>query len=219
MTTNALVSLILSYTDNVPQSDADYATRRARVLQLLQEVGEEVWNFTDLWAFSYKRDTAFSLTASAAEVDLPSDFLEIGRHGSLYENSGDHTWLEVGLQELSDIRDGSTVTTPKVFCIYGYNTATDRRRIQVLPAGSTRTMTLIYRFLFPTLVDDATSAPIPSQYHNTVLLAGVIAKTRETKNELRDWRARYEEGLARMQARELPGKSAVHKMPRAVNNW
>lgn len=222
MDTEALINTVLNYTDNVSSSDADYSARRTRILQTAQEVCEEVWNFTE-WPFTYKRNTAYSLTASVDEVDLPSDFLELGRHGGLWENAGDHRWLEVGYQELSDLRDGSTLTVPRVFCIYGMNDSTMARRIQILSSGSTRTMTLIYRFLFPTLVDVSDPASellqIPVQYHQTVVLAGVVARTREAKNELRDWDARYRNGLAYMTAREIPTKSRASKVPRAINNW
>jgi hypothetical protein len=216
-----LIDTVLAYSDDLPPSDGNNTPRRARVLQYLQEVCEDVWNYHE-WLFTYKRTTAFSLTASATAIDLPSDFLEIGRHGGLWENAGDHHWTEVGPQELSAVREGSTLTTPRIYSIFGINGTSGLKTIQVISSGSTRTMTLVYRFLFPTLTDETDDAGlknVPLQYHNSVLLAGVTAKTRESSNDARDWQSKYIRGLGYMVARELPGKSAVAKVPRAINNW
>lgn len=223
MTTKTLIDAVLAYTDNVAPSDADYTARRGRILQLAQEVAEEVWNYRE-WPFSYKRGT-MTVTALAVETAMPTDFMELGRHGGVFDENTKQAYEEIPFQELQLIREGSGASMPsQVFSLFGTvaSSGTQYKAIQTLSVASARTLRVIYRYLFPTLVDETNSgllSYLPSQYHNTVLLAGIMWRSRKAKNESKDWESAYRRGLAQMVARELPQKTAVQRIPRAVNNW
>lgn len=223
MDAKTLLDTALSYTDNVNPSDGDYAARRLRLLQVSQEVCEEVWNYRE-WPFSYKRDT-MSVTGSAVEAAMPTDFMELGRYGGVFDSTTKLPYDEIPYQELQMLRDGSNTTWPEqVFSIFGTTAgvSSQLKAMQVLPVANARTLRIIYRFVFPTLTDVASDPEltyIPSQYHNTVILAGVAWRSRKAKNEAKDWESAYRRGLAQMVARELDGKTRVSRMPRAVNNW
>ncbi len=58
---------------------------------------------------------------------------------------------------------------------------------------------------------------IPSQYHHTVILPGVIARTRRSKGDTRNWEADYRDGLKRMIAQERQRKSTIQQVPRAIS--
>jgi len=221
--TSTLIDAVIAYSDNVSASDGDNAGRRLRILQLAQEVGEEVWNFRE-WPFSYKRGT-LAIAASAVETAMPTDFMELGRHGGIFDNNTKLPYDEIPFQELQMLREGSNTTFPEqIYSIFGSTSSgsLQYKAIQTLAVASSRTLRLIYRYLFPTLVDQTNTGElsyVPSQYHNTVLLAGIQWRSRKSKNEAKDWESAYRRGLAQMVARELPQKTMVQRFPRAVNNW
>lgn len=218
-----LIDAVLAYTDDVAPSDADYSARRLRILQISQEVCEEVWNYRE-WPFSYKRGT-MTIAASAVETAMPTDFLELGRNGGIFDNNTKLPYDEIPFQELQLLREGSNMNSPEqVYSLFGSvaDNGVQYKAIQTLLVPSTRTLRIIYRYLFPTLVDTSNQPElsyIPKQYHNTVVLAGVAWRSRKSKNEAKDWESAYRRGLAQMVARELPGKSMVSRVPRAINNW
>lgn len=71
--------------------------------------------------------------------------------------------------------------------------------------------------VFTTLTASNVLNQIPSQYHHTVLLPGVISRTRRSKGDTRNWEKDYREGLAKMIAQERQRKSTLQRMPRAIS--
>lgn len=225
MTSSALLDLILSYTDNISATDADNATRRLRVLQALQEIYEEVWNFRE-WRFKLTSGT-ITVLATTSSIAFPSDFLDMGSEGAVYSNTG-IKMVEKPAQELLEWRQlgigtGSPVDT---YAIFNFDATSGLPLFQIPNTVTSNTaFTVWYNRTAPTLADSTTPATsklhfIPAQYHNTVLLPGVVAKIRKQKGDTRDWAAQYSQGLAYMTLRERPRKTAVQQLPRAtVGSW
>lgn len=225
MTAAALLDLVLSYTDNISATDADNAVRRTRVLQALQEIYEEVWNFRE-WRFKLTSGTVTVLN-NTSSIAMPSDFLDMGSEGAVYSAAG-IKMVEQPAQRLLEWRQlgigtGSPVDT---FAIFNFD-ATSGLPLFQLPntvSGNTA-FTVWYNRVAPTLADSVTAATsklhfIPAQYHNTVLLPGVVAKIRKQKGDTRDWAGQYAAGLTSMALRERPRKTAVQQLPRAiVGSW
>lgn len=225
MTAAALLDLILSYTDNTSATDADNAVRRTRVLQALQEIYEEVWNFRE-WRFKLTSGT-ITVLASTSAIAMPSDFLDMGSEGAIY-GPDSRKLREIPAQELLEWRTfGIGRGSPSdCFSIFNFDATSGLPLFQIpnVVNGNTA-FTVWYNRVAPTVADSATAATsklhfIPVQYHNTVLLPGVVAKIRKQKGDTRDWAAQYQSGLAYMVLRERPRKTAVQQMPRAiVGSW
>lgn len=66
------------------------------------------------------------------------------------------------------------------------------------------------------LVEVSTLLYVPSTYHFTVLLPGVISKARRVKGDTRDWLGDFNSGLAYMVNREIQRRSAVKRLPKAL---
>lgn len=224
MTSSALIDLIINYTDNVSASDADNATRRLRVLQALQEIFDQVWNFRE-WRFRLTNATV-TVLANGNNVVVPSDFQDFGEHGAVYDSAG-RRLVEVTPQQLLEYREtgigaGAVVNS---YALFDFDSTTGLPLFQVPNSvGSANTnFKFWYNKTSPTLGDSTTPSTsklhfIPAQYHNTVLLAGVIAKIRKVKGDTRDWASEFQQGLAYMTLRERPRKPTVHQVPKAIPN-
>lgn len=225
MTSSALIDLVLSYVDNISATDADNSTRRGRILQALQEVFEEVWNYRE-WKFKLTTATA-TVTSGNSSVVVPSDFLELGSSGAIY--SPDHKrMVERAPQELLEWRELGLGTGSPVdsFAFFDFDSSTGRVMLQILNAvSSSQIYKLWYNRLAPTLGDSTTPSvsllhTIPAQYHSSVLLPGVTARIKKQKGDTRDWANQYQQGLAYMVLRERHHKSSVQQLPRAtVGSW
>lgn len=224
MTTSALIDLVLSYVDNISATDADNATRRARILQAAQEIFDEVWNFRE-WEFKITNSTV-TVLASGNNVVTPSDFQDFGEHGAVYDSTG-RKLKEITPQQLLKYRELATGTgsVPDAYSLFDYDSTTGRRMFQITNTVSGATnFKLWYSRNPPTLVDSTSNSNnlffVPVQYHSTVMLPGVAWKTRRVKGDTRDWYADYQRGLGFMTLRERPRKDQAQQLARAViGSW
>lgn len=216
METDDLIDNVLAYTDNVSAIDGDNATRRLRYLLYTQQVVDEVWNQRD-WAFKYKRGT---LAVSASGTDLPADFQEFGNQGGVYDANG-RMLHEISPQEANVVNEsGISSSVPDSFMVIGQNAGAKQIRLSAPPGGSV-TLTLWYIKTSPVLTDgsDGGLLEIPVAYHHTVLLPGVVARSRKNKGDSRDWFVDYQRGLAYMVARERSLRTTTQRLPLATGNW
>jgi hypothetical protein len=216
MTSSALIDAVLSFTDNVDSTDADYTNRRARILRAAQEIVDEVWNYRN-WGFAQRN--ASVAVDSTSIGPLPADFMDIGDFGGVY--LANDLLEQVHPQELLRLR-ARAQADQGIYSIFGeYTSGANKGLKQIhLPKVSSATLDIWYQSVSPTLIDqtDATNnlPLVPVQYHSTVVLAGVVYKTRKSKGEISDWYKRYQDGLAYMWTREKPRKGTVQRMPRSI---
>lgn len=220
MTTSALIDLILNYTDNTVSSDTDNTARRARLLQYAQEVFEEVWYWRQ-WPFRARSGTV-AVTATNNAGDLPADFADFGDKGGIY--SGTIELEEISEEEMvAERQSGSLAFGPYICAVFGFNTTTLRKQLQVLTQPANITYTINYLAVAPTLVDATNNTNkldnMPDQYHQTVILPGVAAKARVSIGDGRDFKDDYLRGLSNMVGRERPRKTVVRRMPLARGMW
>lgn len=220
MTTSALIDIIINYVDNSSSADNDNSVRRTRILQYAQEVFDEVWYFRG-WPFKSRSGTV-TVTAGNNAGDLPADFGEFGDKGGVYD--GTSALVEISeAQLIAERQSGNRQLGPYIFAVFGYNTATNRKQLQVLTQGANVTYTINYLALAPTLVDATDSTNkldnIPAQHHQSVLVPGVAAKAKVSIGDSRDFRSQYLAGIARMTAVERPRKTVTRRAPLARGMW
>ncbi len=209
MTVADIIDRVMAYTDEVNPLDADAAGRRARILQLLQEVYDEVW-MTREWGFSYATDT---VTLNNGEGTLPEDFLELGVQGGVYSPSTRSILTEDFYQSIQEERLIMELRGPATkFMIQNPGVVTNS-------LDSNEVLTFFYRINPTILTDGGNLDPIPVGYHNTVLMNGTMARSRKSKGDMRDWESKYQLGLGRMVAVERSKKVSKQRLPLQVNNW
>lgn len=211
-----LIDIVLAYTDNTDPIDADNSIRRARLLQYLQETVDMVW-FYRPWSFTYTSGSVTVLN-NTSSIDLPADFNQFTKNGQV--NLDDGTFLlEIPEHQMLELRanqsSGVSVRIEE-FSLFGFNTTTNRRLIQVVTVGANTDLNIYYKKKPPTITDANSSSglpQIPDEYHNLVLVPGVAAKTRKSKGDSRDFKGEFMEGLAYMCAAERPLQRQVQRMP------
>lgn len=223
-TTSGLIDAVLAYTEDISATDNDNATRRARLLQYMQEVVDEVWNFKE-WAFKTVGATTVTIAASASSADLPADFQELGQMGGVWDSQGARM-QEISINELEEFKLNGASNLPygNVFAIYGFNTTSSKLKLQVPVQSQAITCSVSYQKVPPTLSDTTGTTTnglnsIPVSYHNTVILAGTVAKAKASTGDARDWESKYRNGLAYMVARERNKKTAVTRIPYHSRMW
>lgn len=203
--------------DSVSSSDADNTARRARWLQYLQEAVDEIWIKED-WNFSYKTGTV-SISAASDSGDLPSDFMEFGSKGGIWDNNTLKPMPEVRpVEAYGGVVEGLAGDNELVVSEYGNNTSTAVKTLRLMGnAGSSMTLKILYRKIAPTITDASGNGSslwqIPSQYHNTVLMPLVVSKIRKSHGDSREYMDRYLENYGRMVARERSRKTTTQYMP------
>lgn len=216
-----LIAVVLNYTDNTDALDADNAIRRLRILQYIQEVVDFVWAYR-LWGFSYT-SSSVTVLSNTSSIDLPANFHQFTKNGQV--NLSDGTFLlEIPEHQMLEIRatqNSGVSTRVEEFSLFGFNTTSGRRLIQTVTVGAATVLNIYYKRVPPTITDATSSsglAQVPVEYHNTVLLPGVIAKTRKSKGDSRDFKSDFMEGLAYMGAAERPLQRAVQRVPMALTD-
>jgi len=206
-----MINDVLKYAYNMRVEDAD-SVRRGRVLNYLQDTYDILW-FMREWTFSFKEAP---ITLVAGVGTLPTDFLEIGSMGGLYDSNGVKLEEVVFPQLKSRLIKGDQESPPGEFAIFS-NSSTGALEIRTL--GSAETLHLHYRRISDTLVDDGITVPImPGQYHTTVLIPGAIVSVGESLGDPRsDFQKTYEVGLRNMITVSRPRKTSIQKMPRFVS--
>lgn len=223
MDTAALIDRIINFTDNTDSTDADNATRRSRILQYCQEIFDYVWYYRP-WIFKY-RTASITVNGTTGIADVPADFNGLGPEGKLYDvGTGRQLWEEPYYKLMEKIRLGlQSGNPPELFAVGGMNTTTFARTIQLIPPGSAMSLTMDYEAKSPTLADTSTASNlelIPVDYHFSVLLPGVHARTAQSQGDVRDWAGQFKQGLIYMVNREMPHQSKVRQMPRhSVGLW
>jgi len=210
-------SKILLYTDNTLATDAGTAKRRVKILEWMQEIFDEVWNWAD-WDWTYKAGSI--IVPTAGYVALPSDFVRFGSKGRAYDSNG-RPLDEVNPQQILEQHLSSgQVSTIREFAVYIADDGV--MRLYTPKPGSALTLTIYYKFKPPTLVDinHATSSNlqhIPSEYHYSVILAGLKERAARSKGDARagaDWATLYRQGLSAMVKQAQPKRSTTQVLPK-----
>lgn len=211
MTVSALIDIVMNFTEDINPTDSDYTNRRARILQLLQEVYDEVW-LTREWDFSFTENI---VVLTAGVTTLPEDFMEFGLQGGVYNMATRSPLREVFYQDINEARQAQQGGVATEFMISG-----PLRELATNSVDSTESLYVWYRYNPAILVDEDTAiATIPLAYHNVVLVNGVISRTRQSKGDARDWETRFQKGLALMIKNQKPGKTSTQRLPLQVRNW
>jgi len=215
MTADEIIDAVAAYVYDVNEDDPDNVERRARLLQYLQEVYDEVWLFRE-WAFTYRTATT-TITGTNGTADLPADYLELGVQGKIFDQDGrellEDTYPDIRQAQLR----GHIENPPCRFAIFSLDT--DGNKILTPLTGTNYTIDLLYRCLPETLADDVSpTVKIPASHHNTVLVMGTAAKAARSVGDPRpDWESAYRAGLQRMIIVERSRKTSIQRLPRAIS--
>lgn len=149
MTTVELLDRTIRYALSITLDDADTTERRARVLQMAQEVYEDVWYYR-LWKFR-KTHATVSIDSTGLGL-LPIDFLELGKEGRVYSESGAEI-EETQWNVVSSAREQQVSSPePGIFALAGLEYSTDKLQLQ-LPTASTQNVVVYYERKPLVLVD------------------------------------------------------------------
>lgn len=223
MNTKTLIDAVLNYTDNIGATDADNATRRARILQYAQEVFDYVWLYAD-WHWAYRDDAGEALDADGF-MPAPADFSRFGGKGGLFRVSDGRKCTEgYDMAEFARMYNTGYRDNLERFCRWGQDPTTGGQRFRFFSTGGLNLIDSLYLAVPPTLVDidDTTTNNlffIPEQYHSTVLLPGVVAKTRTSKGDMRDFDKEFLKGLALMHAKEVVNQTGAQVLPLTRGMW
>src|SRR5574341_1868285 len=126
MTTGALISAIIDHYDHVSSGDSDNTTRRAMILQYVQEIFDEVWLHRE-WMFKHTSDT-ITILSGTSFIALPTTFQDMGEKGRVYEVSSGKRYHEIPYPDMLDLvysRPGGV--KEQVFAIGDSNQATGQK--------------------------------------------------------------------------------------------
>ena len=221
MDTATLIDNVIDGYDHVSSTDSDNTAREAKILLYAQEVVDEVWYFRE-WDFRYRSGTV-TFAAGDYESDLPANFHEFGSQGLVIVQS---TGAKLVADTSANIFEQSytDTTTFPTYSVWGQNSTTGRKLLQI-SSSAAMTLDVFYLATSPTLSncagDDGQLQFIPTAYHQTVILPGVVYKVKHQQEgeDQRDWYNRYQQGLNRMVAMERAGKTRVQRLPLAVDMW
>jgi hypothetical protein len=215
--TDTLIDTVLEKYMGVSASDSNATAKRARILQNAQEALDEIWIFAD-WLFSYKTGTV-SFTAASDSGDLPADFMEFGEVGGIMNNDTDTQFGEVRpIDAYFGVIRGLAGEEEEVVSPYGLNTSTGRRTLRLRGnASANTTITILYRFTAPTLVDTTSTTSnlwqLPSSYHSTVLLPKLLKKLDIAHGDINRTEEDYKFNLQQMLRRERARKTVPQRLP------
>ena len=188
MTGKALIDNAIAFYDNVDPDDFDNAGRRARLVRYAQQVYNYIWNFRE-WSWTYEEDTT-TIDPPDAVTDLPDDFMEWGKNGSLFDTDRHIRLSEVSKLVLErrfrEFTNGS-INMP-IFSVWA-------NQIHIPYAVTdTLNLTLFYRFI-PDVIDDTDDTnelTIPDRYMTTVVQPGLVSLTQLSKEDARDdWKGLF----------------------------
>lgn len=219
MTVTEIISQVLSYTDNISPTDADYATRRTRLLNYLREVLADVW-YTREWPFACT-SAQLTVASSTGYANLPTDFLKLGEYGSVLleaDQTGDP--LEhVPEYRIRNIRRTNLKTnTPAIFSIFGLDPTTFAKRIQFPNNDLAFDVIVEYVKDAPT-IDESTNntaiSQLPVQYHQRLLIPGLQARTLQSKGDAawNTYQGRFEEARNEMRVNERRRQGTMWQLP------
>lgn len=216
MNVDEAVDQLIRYQDNVHPSDGGYGNRITRTLLRLQQAYDEIEIFRE-WSWRIKTDTG-TVTAPATSVTVPTDYASLGRSGKFFlRAAAPDIWTplsQAAPEEVADYIDqqSSGEALPEIFAIY-------TGAVNFPYAGSNLLYKLRYLKAPKTLVYGlpADTFEIPAAYHNTVILAGAIARMQQGKGDAReDWKGQFRQGLSEMVSRERDPESEARQLPESV---
>lgn len=163
MNTVDLLDRTIKYALSLTNEDEDTTERRRRILQIAQEVVEDIWYYR-LWRF--RKTSAAVQVGNTGFGALPTDFLELGKEGGVYDSSGTEL-TEVHWNILAGLRQQSTSNDTNVYAITDLDYTTGTPNLQIPTIGSLPTFTVYYErkapLLFemdrPTAVEGAAGLP------------------------------------------------------------
>jgi hypothetical protein len=219
VTVSEIIDQVLAYTDNTNPSDADNADRRTRLLFYLREILADVW-YNREWPFARRR-VVLTVGAGDAYATAPIDFLALGEYGTVLldePNSGDP--LEnVPEHRIVEARKTTLKTqSPSIFSIFGQDPTTYAARIQFPNNDADYDIVVSYLKKAP-VIDETTNnlaiGEIPEQYHQTVLVPGVRARSTASKGDARwnEHQGIYLAALNWMKAKERRRQGTVWQLP------
>jgi len=225
VTASEIISQVMSYTDNIPPTDADYANRRNRLLNYLREVLSKTW-YSREWPFS-RRDVLATVGAGDGFAEAPDRFLKLGEYGSVYlaaQPSGDPLENVPEYRIVANRQTGSTTDVPAIFSIFGQNPSTNLPRFQ-FPTNSAEYDVVVSYLLKAPLIDDggaldAAIGEVPEQYHQSVLVPGLQARTLQSKGDA-SWNTTqgfHEAALNDMKVQERRRQGTVYQLPSFFGN-
>jgi hypothetical protein len=223
MTSAAMIDQLLNYFDQISATDADNATRRVMVLEWLQEVVDEFCHERP-WRWLYTTTTV-TVPDGQGYIALPSDFQEFGPYGGVYDSQG-RNLLELSPQAIQDYRTSVStgIAFPGGFAVFMADNGV--QRFQIPENSGAQTFTIWYKKTPPTCADSTNANTnglnyIPTQYHYSVILAGLKAKAARSKADARapELEMMFQRGKDRAAVLERGRRSSTRRMPRAVSSW
>lgn len=225
MTVSEIIDQVLSYTDNIPPTDADYANRRIRLLNYLREVLAKTW-YTREWPFS-RREVVATVGAGDAYAEAPDRFLKLGDYGSVYlaeQPSGEPLDNVPEYRIVASRQTGSTTDVPAIFSIFDQNPTTFLPRFQ-FPSNSGAYDIIVSFLLKVPLIDDGGPLntaidEVPEQYHQSVIVPGLQARTLQSKGDA-TWNSTqgfHEAALNDMKVQERRRQGTIYQLPSFFGN-
>lgn len=187
MNVTQAIDKVIQRSDNIKGSPADYLDRRARLLDSLQEVFEEVYWLRD-WVWRRKR-TVVTVLAADESVSVPSDFGSFGNSGGIWSalaSGGDGHQLDLATESeiIEDRERNRRTNTPRRFALFGQDAVTYLTQIQIQPHDAAVPLAVWYQ-PDPPQLDESTNVAklnlIPAKYHQRVLIPGLKMRSRESK--------------------------------------
>lgn len=218
LTTKTAIGGALKYFEGLTQDDLANSKNRSQLLILLQGIMDELENERDL-KFLYKTETITVLQGTSS-IALPTDFKEIGEEGSVWipalnrEVIGPKQQQEVLRERLR----GSS--SPKEVEIYGLWDSLFQTVVApvdtVIDLYYVRTPTALQDSsdISEAGIDNSTVFLLPSHYHYSVLMPGLLSRSNIVKDELKQTMAEvYERNKAKMYVRERARRGDIEMFP------
>lgn len=211
MTPKALIDAALTLFEGLDPDDGGNARARAQLLALQQMVQDELEDRPGGLQYLYTVDTTLTIAANANSVAFPTNYRDMGPEGSLWIPSLNRQLNgPLHQQEIVAKRLDSGDQADEIWDFGVWD-----NKIQTVKAASDTALALYYLKLSPTLTDaDTPQHFMPAQYHNWVLLPGVLSRCNGIKDELRDTMGTvYKDNKAQFWTRERPRRAALQVMP------
>lgn len=210
MTPSAIIDSALTSFEGLDATDGGNARARAQLLVLLQMVQDELEDRPGGLQYLYTVAT-LTINANANSVAFPTNYRDMGPEGSLWIPSLNRPLNgPLHQQQIVEARLANGDQADEIWDFGVWDS-----KFQTVKAASATVMSLYYLKLSPTLTDaDTAQLLMPAQYHNWVVLPGVLSRCNRIKDELRDTMGEvYTTNKAQFWVRERPRRAALDRMP------
>jgi hypothetical protein len=211
--TASLIDDVIANFDGKDLTKGSATALRAKILAVAQRTADKVW-YKYQWPFKIKSGSV-SLTSGIG--DLPSDFHNIGPHGSVYRAVYQPLqWRP--LQKVMMLQTESAKADQSTIYAIGdtYNdSGTMKRRIHCYPL-ETATIYLIYERTSPVLLDQSTPSTDgmlewPTAFYDVIYEGVVWRRMRSVGNtQYQDQKQIFMEALSDQQKAERQGRETSH---------